>query len=304
MFLFFQSIPFSLAVFWRFLIVFPFILVPAFVVIAGTALIFPPVALLLTAVVYNFWVLVGIRAGLGAQGYGNGPDFFALLRWAFVFTLFQTAYTIFLGALIWALVTGASMLGYDELAPLLSPRVLHDWWGMLTGAPLVAGSVAAFWLISTALWAMSLVPQASAAWASTAKAPPTNLFSGFGAGFFGLFLVTTASTALILWSRATDHMMILFARLIKWAIDEYTGMLELPPTLGELLPGIFGMLLWVWASCWVFGAAALAFVQHRRRLERAALQSSAPAQPGNNIAALRRARERTQAGLLDEEPAD
>ncbi|GHC49742.1 hypothetical protein [Neogemmobacter tilapiae] len=300
MFLFFQSIPFSLAVFWRFLIVFPFILVPAFVIIAGTALIFPPVALLLTAVVYNFWVLVGIRAGLGAQGYGNGPDFFALVRWAFVFTLFQTAYTIFLGALVWALVTGASMLGYSELAPLLSPHALQDWWGLLTGAPLLAGSAAAFWLISTALWSMSLVPQAAAAWSSTTKAPPTNLFSGFGAGFFGLFLVTTASTALILWTRATDHMLMFFARLIKWAIDEYTGLLELPPTVGELLPGLLGMLLWVWASCWVFGAAALAFIHHRRRVERAALSRGKEiAPPTDDIRNLRQARERAQQGLAD-----
>jgi hypothetical protein len=299
MFLFFQSIPFSLAVFWRFLIIFPFILIPAFVVIAGTALIFPPVAFLLLAVVYNFCVLVGIRAGLGAEGYGNGPDFFALVRWSFVFTLFQTAYTVFLFALVWALVTGAGLLGYNELAPLMSARVLGDWWGMMTGAPLLAGSLAAFWLISTALWAMSLVPQAAAAWSSTAKAPPTNLFSGFGAGFFGLFLVTSVSTALILWTRASDHMMMLFARLIKWAIDEYTGMLELPPTVGELLPGILGMLLWVWASCWVFGAAAMAFIRHRRRLESAALQSNAPQAPTTDIAALRQARERAQQGLID-----
>lgn len=272
MILFFRSIPFSFAVFWRFSIIFPFILIPAFVVIAGTALIFPPIAFFITLVVYNFCALVGMRAGIGAAGFGNGPDFLALIRWSLLFTLFHLFCSLFIGALGWAVVMLARLMGYDEMGNLFWVIFSNDWLAQLRAAPLLAGTFLFFWVTTTALWCMSLVPQASAAWASTtARTNSVHLFSGFGSGFFGLFLVSFLSTALIVWTRATEGMLRFFGRLIEWAYVEYMDYLELPPSLGELLPGLFYMLIWLWASCWVFGAAALAFVRYRQKLERRAM---------------------------------
>lgn len=304
MVLLFQSIPFSLAVFWRFLIVFPFILVPAFVLIVGTGLIFVPIAAFIFWVAYNFSTLVGIRAGLGAANYGNSPALMPLIKWAMIFTFFQMACSLFLLALAWAVVTAARMLGYDEVSAIWSLAFLQDMtsflWGFATGAPLLAGVTAFLLLASTALWAMSLVPQAAAARSCSPKAPPSNLLAGFGSGFFGLFIVTTLSSALILWTDATNKMFLFFGLLLKWAYNEYMGLLELPPSLTELLPGLFGMFIWVWASCWVFGAAALAYMRHLRRSEgRSETRSRIPVTTADDIRALREARDRAREGISD-----
>jgi hypothetical protein len=287
--LFLKSLPLSLTTFWHYLVTLPFMAVVAFVLLLSSFL--PIVGHLVPGTVAAFCMMVGLRCALAARGHGNSPDFGALLRASLVFCVINIIATFLIGlvaaALFYAVSFAVTLLGAGT-ANLQNTTV---WIG---------GGTITIYLALLCIYSSAIaVPMTAAAAAATERGQTSSPIFGLGTGMVSLTVIMViwvfGGKLFAIFGEVTTIFFMLATALFasvngdeipwEWTFD--TGKL------------VGATLFMIWASSWFFATAVLAWEQAtKRRDQHSVAASEVQRVSGDDIRALREARERGQRGPM------
>ena len=278
-----QALPLSLATFWRYLILLPFLGVGAMVLsLAG---FIPILGLVVPGMVSALMTIVGLRCALAARGHRSPPDMGHLLTISLIYGVILIATGVFAGVAQRGIVLALTYTGvaFDAVGLLRGVFGLSYYWASVLLALLSPKAIVV---------AALAVPMTGAAAASRHRADPGYL-SGLGSGLISLLIV------MAVW---------LFCGHVFALVGEvWTGLFLIVTTLLELYDGedwawplrihprslLGSTLLMAWASSWFFSTAVLCWERRvaREEAQRRA-QTEAERVPSTDIRALRQARMR------------
>jgi hypothetical protein len=261
--IFLKSIPLSLSVYWRLLVILPVLLPLAFIAALAFSSVWVFLAWFYFIVAQVFVSLVGIRAAFQALGEWNPPSFDRLLvaafKWGLVFCVLGLAIFLMAGALAVALTRRDAL----SLLRLVAGNGLDDWIALGASGTVLGliflGAAATYYLMSAAL----TVPMAASAHAATEGGRPLGLMWTFGARVPGILAVYLVALAV---SLATGSVVVstngfAFAATVAVALVRGEG---LPvPSWPDLARFAAMVLIEFWTYAWAFAVAALAFVSRR-----------------------------------------
>ena len=278
-----QALPLSLATFWRYLILLPFLGIGALVLsLAG---FIPVLGLVVPGMVSALMTIVGLRCALAARGHGSPPDMGHLLTISLIYGVILVFTGLFAGLAQRGIVLALTYAGvaFDPLGLLRGVFGLSYYWASILLALLSPEAIVV---------AALAVPMTGAAAASRRRADPAYL-SGLGSGLVSLLIVMTV------W--------LFCGHVFALAGEVWTGLFLIVTTLLELYDGadwawplsihprslLGATLLMSWASSWFFATAVLCWERRvaRDEAERRA-QTEAGRVSSSDIRALRQARMR------------
>jgi hypothetical protein len=285
-----KSIPLSLSVFWRFLVVLPLFVPIALAVVLSFSLVLPFLAGVFSNIALTFATLVAIRAGFQAQGVSLTPVFsklfFSSVKWGLFETVVYAVLAVTLALLLWLLTP----FGPSELGGLARKADAKGGLEFVLSNPAILGVALVGSCLIYGLAVAFSVPKAAAAYSAGEKVRPLEFLWGFGSGFFSIAVVIIASGLVSLFSGAllgsAGFVGYAVAQLVSWLTQNRPP--EMPVAGLAALAGL--TLLQIWSFCWIAAACALAFLQRLKRLE-AERERMVPAAEPVDLRALRKSRE-------------
>lgn len=276
-----ESFLLSFKTFLRYLIVMPFVVIPAFLIVItlmvtpllltrGLILIvflFAPIlfsgllflifGFLFTAI-SSFNIMVGCRAAFGAMGRYNDLDFGRLVGKSFAFTFAQMAAGFFIVLILGGIVAATALMGAGQAqisaAMATNPALLADY--ISTNALVIVVLILSA-ILSLCVSAVLAVPMAGAAISATPKMGPTDAFLGIGTAFVPILVLLILVSVGLTITGAYGMITIFVAKLSTTLTQYMTDMPLVWPTMDETLVGVGMFLFVVWTSCWFYAAAAL-----------------------------------------------
>lgn len=280
--IFLRSLPLSLATFWRYLILLPFLAIFAFLF---SLLSFIPIAgLLVPGIVSAGLLIVGLRCALAAKGYRNPLDHGKLLTISAVYCVIFIGIDLVTDGLTYGVFRGLAAAGveFDPIGLFVGLFGVSAYW---------SGVLLALLAPSAIVMAAFAVPMTGAAVAATPKGGDINYIFGLGRGILSLLIV------MMVWLFA-GHMFSIFGEVwttfgvMAFALMEWINgdgfSLELVPTRFNAVGGVLFM---TWASSWFFATAVLVWesvVSRQKALRQVQRESGRPST--DDIRALRRSR--------------
>jgi hypothetical protein len=153
---------------------------------------------------------------------------------------------------------------------------------------LLGGAVVLFF----AIFAAMMVPLAAAAHGANENAHPKDFFWGFGASFFGLFVVTVAVTVAYYWVGVDGAVSIYATQGIAWIMSAVFGERVDLFTRNTILANAPLIVFGFWLFCLQYAAAAQAYVSRRGSLEEERATMVVPQADPEGLRDLRKSRER------------
>ena len=195
------AFPFSFAILWRYVLVFPFLLLAMAVfgflfgmIVFVLALVSPIIAIILVIALglasTVFPVIVGMRLGLQAKGIKPRNSYFGLLLPAIGYGLFEAVCILLIvgvGAAVYFFATGLSFQDLSALTMLDEDAMVAQ---LLAVNPVISLSI--LWVVSVliiGLRAALLVPFAGASIGADPNGMAHTPFYGFGNGFLSMLIL-------------------------------------------------------------------------------------------------------------------
>jgi hypothetical protein len=287
-----KSIPLSLGVFWRYLIVMV-VLLPAAMIVSAVFSLIPFVGGILQMVVNTFVVLVGFRVAFQAAGAYSAPVFGRLVRGAVMWGMIEgLIYTIVMVAVFIFFAGAASTLEAEFKA--LGPKPdFGEIVGILAGSPLILGVGAISFALMTFISTLLAAPKAATAFSAGQRAQQLPLFWGTGMGFASILLVALGGYAVMYFSGAFGQLL----ALVLHGVDLATSALEKGRVTwlsqSEYMWMGGAILLWIWTYCWWCAVTALAVLAEMERREARSF-ANRPTAPQHQVDLSELRRSRTQ----------
>lgn len=287
-----RSIPLSFSVFWRFLVVMPLFVPLAGLVVLAFSLVFPFLAGLFAQIATTFAVMLALRGAYQARGVSGasvfGKLFGAALKWAGFELVVYLVIGIGIALALWL----SAQLDMEGAIALLETPSLGGIWAFFAASPF-SSTVAVIGI--AVLYGLSigfLVPKAAAGYSAGADAPGFDFFEGFGVSFLSLAVVAVASYAVSYLSGAAAGSVALVELAVNGLTSWWTGLRMEAPQQAALIKLALLVLVQIWSFCWLYAAAALAFLNHLGRIESVReAESIVPRTDPDELRALRKARQ-------------
>lgn len=289
----FQSFFLSFSTFWRYLIVMPFVVGIAFVLILGFMFIFPLVAILIYLVASTFSALIAIRGALAAKGVFGEPVLSRLLTASLGYGLLQTFFYLlmYFAAILVVMIIGIYEL--EDVNQALMSGDTDNLKQLFYSHPMMMSVAIGTLLAVNAFSCALLVPMSASAYSASRKAKPLDFFWGFGASFISLSIVLIFVNLIAFGTDVYTKSVEFISYGIMYAMTKLTGARGLftPVEADEIIIMAFCFLASVWLFCWQYAAGALAFLKRREKIEqRKVAESSGPVEHPVDLAELRKSR--------------
>ncbi len=290
--LIFQSIPLSFAVLWRLMILLPFLGAFAFFMITGFGFIGSIWALISAIMATTIASITAIRAGLAARDVWTPPVFNRLIVASFKYGIFFQIVYILFSVLAGLLIVTLSIYGFSDLNSLLIGKKYVSDLDVLSGASTLLYTLAVLGLVFMVFHTGMLVPLAAASYGVGEKVEDFDFFWGFGAGFFGLFVISMFTTIATFAIGVPFAFGQLYALALSWFLSTFMDVRPLELSSAELIESGLLVLAGLWLFSLQYAAAAQAFLNRRESMVAEKVQQNTfPAADPTELRALRNSRE-------------
>lgn len=290
---------------WRFLIFLPVIVVFTISLMIGT-LVLLPFTLLTPILTYaivaastliyitgvTFSGIVTIRCALAGEGVYGIPVLTRLISTSFKYAILMT---IFYGLIYFAaglILAVMDIYGFKDLNALffggnpeiIEYRLKNDQTFLTIGVIVLT--------VTNSFFSALLVPMSAKAYSASEKTEPHDMFWGFGASFFQIFIVVTAVAAIGFMTDIYIYTFEFVGYIITYIQSFLSKEIDAPVVDRDHLLVIVGCFFAsMWLYCWQYAAGALGFLKHRKKIEKQKAEIKAkPVEHTVDLAELRKSR--------------